>query len=184
MGRGLVERLRARAAVRHLQASESIWTLCVRVATDVRLPRDLEERTSLQEVREYLSQYEALKQTPTPSWLTPVGIDKRDFMSTLDQVADERSVRFGIVFLEACESGVGLNGITHSPNDRNKRPFAQWKLPRGVDYFVSSGSEQIEYLNLDYEKLFRRTVEVGDFQSAFLVEAQRSRLVVQQHSDY
>ncbi len=141
-------------------------------------------RSNLKTVREYLSHFEATGLMPTPPWLAPVGVDKRDFMATLDEIAEKHGIRFGALFLEACEGGVGLYGITHSPNDQRKRPFARWRLAKSVEYFVSGGAELLEYRNIDYERLMRRTDEIHDFRSAFLAEALRSGLIIQQHSDY
>ena len=141
-------------------------------------------RTNLQEIGEYLARYGSSAPTQSPEWLTPVGVSKGELMSALNQIAVSHRIRFGVVFLEACEGGVGLYGITHSPNDKNKRPFTPWQLPPTVDHFVSSGAELMQYSNLNYDLLLRRAAELEDLQSVFIMEAQKAGLTVQRHSDY
>lgn len=67
------------------------------------------------------------------------GITKRDFFDTLSRVGTEQGMQFSLVFLESCEGVLNENA--------NIRP------PKNIARLFMTGSEEVNYSNLDYVEL-------------------------------
>lgn len=111
------------------------------------------------------------------SWLVPVGIEKQDLVAILEEEANRRRVKYSLIFLESCRAGSGLllNGQIASPYVQT------WTLGQSMNYLVYSPGDQTRYKNIEYPRLLRTARQSGDLLEAFISEANRAGLRIEQN---